>query len=73
LVQVATEEHPPLTVAHSFTSTQLTTSPEYPLLQVQKNDPTVLVQVASGEQLPLLDKHSLTSEQPTPAATPSPK
>ena len=63
LVQVALLLHPPLLLAHSFTSLHTRPSPEYPLLHTQVRPPLVLVQVASLLQPPLLVAHSLMSRQ----------
>jgi hypothetical protein len=61
LVQVAFESQPPLLVAHSFTSAQVTPSPVKPLLQVQVRLPSVFAHAALAEHPPLLVAHSSMS------------
>ena len=63
LVQVASFAQPPLLVAHSLMSVQVTPSPVKPALQAQVREPGVLVQVALAEQPPLLVLHSSMSTQ----------
>jgi predicted alpha/beta hydrolase family esterase len=63
------DEQPPLLVAHSLMSLQVTPVPEYPAGQEpQVRLPVVFVHVTGGdaEQPPLLVAHSLTSVQVTP-------
>jgi hypothetical protein len=61
LVHVALPSQPPLLVAHSFTSLQVTPSPVKPLLHVQVRLPSVLAHAALAEQPPLLVAHSSMS------------
>jgi hypothetical protein len=64
---VAFALHPPLLVAHSFTSVQVTPSPVKPGLQAHVKDPRVFLQVPLALQLLVPAAHSSMSLQVKPS------
>jgi hypothetical protein len=67
LLQIALAAQPPLLVAHSSMSAQVTPSPVKPGAQVQDRAPGVLEQTAFALQPPLPTEHSSMSVQVWPS------
>jgi hypothetical protein len=67
LLHITSASQPPLLVAHSSMSVQVTPSPLNPLLQVQACEPGVFEQSALALQPPRLVAHSSTSAQVIPS------
>jgi len=74
--QFVMASHPPLLVAHSSISVQVTPSPSYPAGQApHSRPPTTFVHATSGKHPPFtrsMSAHSSSSTHPVPCATPSP-